>query len=172
MDEVEFRSQVDLLLEANASYAESFANAGIGSPPSLGIAVVTCMDARIDVYKVLGLAPGEAHVIRNAGGLVTDEVIRSLCLSQRTLGTEAVVVMQHTQCGLDGLDGPAFEAALAAEVGESPSWRAGGFSDVRESVAESLAKLRGSPFLQHRDHMVGLVYDVATGRLEQVAASD
>ncbi len=130
--------------------------------------MVACMDARLDPLPVLGLAPGDAHVIRNAGGIVTDDVVRSLCLSQRLLGTTAVVLVHHTRCGLDGLDEEAFLAELEDAAGERPDWTPGSFSDPADSVRASIGRLRACPFLPHRDAITGHVYDVDTGELAEV----
>ena len=136
--------------------------------PARKTAVLTCMDARIDPLAVLGLELGDAHVIRNAGAVVTDEEIRSLALSQHALGTEDVVVIAHTECGVLGLDDEAFAAELEAAAGRRPDWRAHGFADLDEHVRAGVARIAGSPFLRHRDRVRGYVLDVATGELRQV----
>ena len=161
-------SATDRLLEANRSYAEGFDRGGLAAPPSTGVAVVACMDARIDVHRILGLREGEAHVIRNAGGVVTDEVIRSLALSQHKLGTTEVILIGHTKCGLEGLDGDEFAAQLDAETGVPRSWAIGAFDDVHRSVADSIAQIESSPFLRLARSVRGFVYDVDTGALNEV----
>lgn len=136
--------------------------------PRRALAVVACMDARLDVAACLGLEPGDAHVIRNAGGIVTDDVIRSLCLSQRVLGTRTVVLVHHTDCGLEGVSDDEFAASLAEEAGRAPTWRAGGFADVDEAVQASIRRLGRSPFLPHRDDIAGFVYQTGSGQLRRV----
>lgn len=152
------------IVEANRTFARTFP----GSPsvrPRMGLAVVTCMDARIDVLAVLGLEAGDAHVLRNAGGIVTDDVIRSICLSQRLLGTHSIALVHHTDCGVHGLSDDHFTQTLAEETGHIPRWRPGGFPDVDESVRTSIRRLVESPFLLHRDAIVGFVYDTESGLL-------
>ena len=139
--------------------------------PRRKVAVVTCMDSRIDVFERLGLTLGDAHVVRNAGALVTDDVVRSLVLSQRALGTTEIVVMGHTDCGLSGLDDDAFIESLEAQVGERPQWRPGGFADVAAQVQRGVGRLRDCPFLARRDAVSGFVLDVATGEVREVASS-
>jgi len=136
--------------------------------PARRLAVVACMDARLDVYRPLDLQPGDAHVIRNAGGIVTDDVIRSLCLSQRLLGTTKIVLVHHTDCGLDGLDEPGFLTEVATDAGQTPPWSVGAFTDPAESVRRSMARLRDCPFLPERGHIRGFVYSVTTGQLDEV----
>jgi carbonic anhydrase len=126
------------------------------------------MDARLDPRSVLGLADGDAHVIRNAGGIVTDDAIRSLAISQRLLGTEEIVLLHHTDCGMLGLDEGEVRREIAAETGFEPPWDVGAFDDLEGSVRESIARIVASPFLPRRDRIRGLIYDVATGRLREV----
>jgi carbonic anhydrase len=166
-------SVVDQVLDANARYADTFAaraaGADISSPrPTRHTAVVCCMDARIDLFPLLGLRLGESHIIRNAGGLATDDVLRSLALSQRKLGTREVMLVHHTDCGLSGLDEEGLLAEIEAEVGERPPFAFGAFVDLDESVRESVARVRSAAFLPHRDAVRGFVVDVATGRLREV----
>jgi carbonic anhydrase len=161
-------SATDDLLAGNARYAEQFDLADLPAPPARHVTVVVCMDARIDIYRVLGLQPGDAHVLRNAGGIVTEDVVRSLALSQRLLGTEEVLVVQHTRCGLHGLDGAAFLADVEADTGTRPDFDPGGFDDLDASVRASLERLRSEPALPQRDRIRGFVYDVATGQLREV----
>jgi carbonic anhydrase len=165
---------IDALLAANDRFAASFdvARAGcdISSPrPTRRASVVTCMDARIDLFAALGLALGEVHVIRNAGGIVTDDVLRSLVLSQRKLGTREVLIAQHTDCGLHGLDDQVLLAEVEADAGERPSFVFGGFTDLDASVRSSLARVRAAAFVPHRAAVRGFVYDVVTGRLREVS---
>ena len=138
---------------------------------ALRTAIVTCMDARIDVYAALGLAPGEAHVLRNAGGIVTDDVLRSLAISQRRLGTEAVLLIHHTRCGMEGLDEDALRAELTEAAGEPPPFALGGFASVEDDVRQSIARVRECAYLSHRDAVRGFVIDVETGRLSEVEAA-
>jgi carbonic anhydrase len=165
-------SVIDDLLQRNAGYAEGFGVGDLPAPPSLQLAVVACMDARLDVHRILGLREGEAHVIRNAGGVVTDEVIRSLAISQHKLGTREVILIQHTQCGLEGLDRDAFADYLEEQTGGAPrDWTIGAFDDVEQSIRRSIEVVRQSPFILHRDAIRGFVYEVETGRLREVVAS-
>jgi carbonic anhydrase len=136
--------------------------------PAKKLAVVACMDARLNPNELLGLADGEAHVIRNAGGVITDDAIRSLAISQRLLGTEEIVLIQHTDCGMLGLDAGEFARALHAETGFEPPWDVEAFDDLEASVRESIARIAASPFLLRRDRVRGLIYDVATGRVREV----
>ncbi|MBV9383038.1 MAG: carbonic anhydrase [Streptosporangiaceae bacterium] len=160
----------DELLANNERYAAAFA--GSGHQPQPTVAVIACMDARLDVYSVLGLAEGDAHVIRNAGGLVTDDAIRSLAISQRLLGTREVILIHHTECGMLNLSDGAFLAGIEAETGVRPAWAAGGFSDLDEDVRESIARIRASPFIPHKDQVRGFAFDVQTGRLREIPAGE
>ena len=162
-------SVTDEYLANNARYAETFSGP-LPLPPSRPVAVVACMDARLDVSRVLGIAEGEAHVIRNAGGVVTDDVIRSLAISQRLLGTREVVLVHHTDCGMLTFTDDAFADQLRADTGETPGWTAQAFDDVAEDVRRSIERIRGSRFVPHTDAVRGFVFDVATGRLEEVPA--
>jgi carbonic anhydrase len=161
-------SQIDELLHNSRTYTERFAAGDLPAPPARQLTIVTCMDARVNPYAIFGLRDGECHVLRNAGGVVTDDVIRSLTLSQRALGTREVLVVMHTRCGLAGLDDAEFRAQLQADVGQAPSWSTHAFDDLDAAVRESLGRLRGSPFLVHRDAVRGFVYDVETGALREV----
>ena len=136
--------------------------------PSRQLAVVACMDARLDVAEVLGLEPGDAHIMRNAGGVITDDVIRSLALSQRKLGTREIVLVHHTDCGLGKITDEEFIAELEGDAGETPPFAIESFDDVDESVRESMRRLRASPFLVSRDRVRGYVYDVESGSLREV----
>jgi carbonic anhydrase len=158
----------DTLLGHAEIHADVFAARGMSAEPARRIAVVTCMDARIDVFALLGLAQGDAHVLRNAGGVVTDDVIRSLAISQRELGTKEVVLIHHTGCGLLALDDRGFRDGVEAETGVRPPWATEAFDDLDEDVRRSMARVRESPFLPRRDRVRGFVYDVETGRLREV----
>jgi carbonic anhydrase len=136
--------------------------------PAKQLAIVTCMDTRIDAYRIFGLGFGEAHILRNAGGLVTEDVLRSLVLSQRLLGTREVILMHHTDCGLHGTDEAALRAEIAAEIGHAPPYTFGAFSDIDEAVRGATARVREHPFLPHRDRVRGFVYEVETGHLREV----
>jgi carbonic anhydrase len=148
--------------------AESLPNFGVAAPPKLGVAIVTCMDARIDPARIFGLEPGDAHVLRNAGGVVTEDVIRSLMVSQRMLGTRAVMLIHHTRCGALGLQEETVKAQIASEVGMRPPFALEGFSDLDDDIRQSLARVRHSPYLPHRDAVRGFVLDVDDGRLREV----
>ncbi|MFE1949020.1 MULTISPECIES: beta-class carbonic anhydrase [Streptomyces] len=157
----------DRLVEANGQYASAFSDPGMDARPVLHVAVVACMDARLDLHAALGLELGDCHTIRNAGGVVTDDVIRSLTISQRALGTRSVVLIHHTNCGLEGLSDD-FRHDLEMEVGQRPSWAVEGFRDVDQDVRQSIQKVRTSPFLLHTDDVRGFVFDVKTGRLREI----
>lgn len=161
-------SVTDEMLEANARYAESFSGP-LPLPPARHVAVVACMDARLDVYRVTGLQEGEAHVIRNAGGVVTDDQIRSLAISQRLLGTREIVLVHHTDCGMLTFSDDDFAAQLEADTGTRPQWAARAFTDVAGDVRDSVRRIRESPFIPHTDAVRGFVFDVATGRLDEVS---
>jgi carbonic anhydrase len=160
-------SVTDELLANNAKYAESF-NGPLPLPPARHIAVVACMDARINVYGVLGLQEGEAHVIRNAGGVITEDEIRSLAISQRLLGTEEIILIHHTDCGMLTFTDDAFKQSIADEVGIKPGWAAEAFSDLETDVRQSIARIKASPFVPKTDAVRGFVFDVATGQLNEV----
>ena len=160
-------SVTDEYLKNNEAYASSFTGP-LPLPPSKHVAVVACMDARLDVYRVLGLGDGEAHVIRNAGGVITDDVIRSLCVSQRLLGTREIILLHHTDCGLQKVTDDAFKAELEAELGIKPWWALESFSDPFGDTAQSIRRLQQTPFVPHRDHIRGFVYDVDHGSLTEV----
>lgn len=157
----------DALLENNREHVETFGTPLPDGLPSMRVAVLACMDARMDPYAILGLSPGHANVLRNAGGLVTDDAIRSLAISQQMLGTDEVVVLQHTDCGLQKFSDEEFDERLEAIAGERPPWRAQTFGDLEKSVRDSIRRLDESPFLRHRSAR-GFVYDVLTGRLSEV----
>ena len=161
-------SVTDELLSNNARYAESFAGP-LPLPPARGVAVVACMDARLNVYGILGLNEGDAHVIRNAGGVITDDEIRSLAISQRLLGTKEVILIHHTDCGMLTFTDDSFKESIRAETGLRPPWAAEAFSDVDDDVRQSLARIDNSPFIPIKDSVRGFVFDVATGELNEVA---
>jgi carbonic anhydrase len=158
---------IDEYLANNARYAEGFSGP-LPMPPSAHLAVVACMDARLNVYALLGLGDGEAHVIRNAGGVVTDDEIRSLAISQRLLGTREIMLIHHTDCGMLTFTDDAFKAGIQEETGIKPEWAAESFSDVDADVRQSIARIKVSPFVPHKDQIRGFVFDVATGRLNEV----
>jgi len=160
-------SVTDELLANNAKYAETFSGP-LPLPPSKGVAVVACMDARLNVYGVLGLQEGEAHVIRNAGGVVTDDEIRSLTISQRLLGTSEIILIHHTDCGMLTFTDDAFKKSIQDETGIKPEWAAEAFSDVDDDVRQSIARIKASPFVPKKDAIRGFVFDVATGKLNEV----
>lgn len=161
-------SVTDDLLENSRAYTESFAKGDLPMPPAKQIAVVACMDARLNPYGLLGLQEGDAHVIRNAGGVVTDDEIRSLAISQRLLGTKEIVLIHHTDCGMLTFTDDEFKASILAETGIKPEWAAESFSDVDADVRQSLARIDASPFIPHKDSVRGFVYEVETGRLREV----
>lgn len=167
-----FAPNADELAANNAAYASAFDGADLDVAPARRLAVVACMDARMDPYKMLGLANGDAHILRNGGGVVTDDVIRSLCLSQRLLGTREIILIHHTSCGLQTVDEASFKAELEAEVGVKPAWAVEGFQDPHADVRQSIQRLMLTPFLPHKDHIRGFVYDVDDGRLLPVEAGD
>jgi carbonic anhydrase len=160
-------SATDELVANNQRYAEAF-NGPLPLPPARGVAVVACMDARLNVYALAGLAEGEAHVIRNAGGVVTDDVIRSLAISQRLLGTREIMLIHHTECGMLTFTDDEFKAAIQEETGIKPPWAAEAFGDPDIDVRQSIARIKASPFVPHRDAVRGFVFDVATGQLSEV----
>ena len=157
----------DEMLEVAAARAKELAAPGLSPRPRRKVAVLACMDTRIDPFPMLGLERGDAHILRNAGGLVTDDVIRSLSASQRLLGTNEIVVVMHEGCGLHGASEDAFAQALADD-GVLPAWRLGAFRDVDATLHGSLERLRSSPELPARDHIRGFVFDPATGALREV----
>ena len=136
--------------------------------PSLHVALVTCMDSRIDAFSIFGLKSGEVHILRNAGGVVTDDMLRSLVLSQRLLATREIILMHHTNCGLDKLDEPALRASIRAETGSEPPYEFGSFADVTSAVRADIQRVREHPYLPHRESVRGFVYNVETGRVTEV----
>jgi carbonic anhydrase len=161
-------SSIDDLIENNRTYAASFDKGELPAPPARKVAILTCMDARIDPAKALGLEEGDAHVIRNAGGVVTDDEIRSLAISQHMLGTEDVVLIHHTECGMLTFSDEEFAERMEREAGQRPSWPAHAFADLDENVRASIRAIRESPFIPHTESVRGFVYDVKTGSLREV----
>jgi carbonic anhydrase len=161
-------SVTDELLANNAEYAANFQGA-LPMPPAKHVAVVACMDARINVYDVLGLNEGEAHVIRNAGGVITDDAIRSLAISQRLLGTEEIILIHHTDCGMLTFTDDDFKKSIQDDVGIKPGWAAEAFGDLDIDVRQSIARIQASPFVPKKGSVRGFVFDVATGKLNEVA---
>jgi carbonic anhydrase len=161
-------SATEEYLANNARYAETFTGP-LPLPPARQVAVVACMDARLNVYAILGLGEGEAHVIRNAGGVVTDDEIRSLAISQRLLGTREIILIHHTDCGMLTFTDDAFKRSIQDETGIKPTWSAEAFPDLDEDVRQSIARIKASPFVPHTDAIRGFVFDVATGKLNEVS---
>lgn len=157
----------DEYLANNAAYAETFTGP-LPLPPSRHVAVVACMDARLDVYRILGLADGEAHVIRNAGGVITDDEIRSLAISQRLLGTTEIILIHHTDCGMLTFTDDDFKREIQTEIGQKPNWAAESFTDLDEDVRQSLQRIRNSPFVTKTSSLRGFIFDVASGALSEV----
>ncbi|NJP67712.1 beta-class carbonic anhydrase [Streptomyces spiramenti] len=163
-------SVTDQLVEANTRYAAGFTDPGMDARPTRKVAIVACMDARLDLHSALGLELGDCHTIRNAGGVVTDDIIRSLTISQRALGTTSVVLIHHTGCGLEKLTED-FRTELELEVGQKPSWAVESFTDLDQDVRQSMNRVRRSPFLLHTDDVRGFVFDVTSGLLREVPAA-
>ena len=161
-------SVTDELLDNAKSYAASFDKGDLPMPPGRKIAIVACMDARLNPYGLLGLQEGDAHVIRNAGGVITDDEIRSLAISQRLLGTEEIVLIHHTDCGMLTFTDDEFRRSIQDEIGIKPEWAAEAFPDVDEDVRQSLARVKASPFIPKKESVRGFVYEVETGNLREV----
>jgi carbonic anhydrase len=161
-------SVTDELLQNNAAYAENFDKGELPLPPARGVAVVACMDARLNVYGMLGLQEGDAHVIRNAGGVITDDEIRSLAISQRLLGTREIILIHHTDCGMLTFSDDELKQQIQEDVGVKPHFSMESFSDLEEDVRQSIARIRNSPFIPNKDSVRGFVYEVETGRLREV----
>ena len=161
-------SVTDELLANNKAYADAFDKGDLPMPPGKKVAVLACMDARLNVYGALGLREGEAHVIRNAGGVVTADEIRSLAISQRLLGTEEIILIHHTDCGMLTFTDDEFRTGIEKEVGVKPEWAAESFTDVAADVRQSIGRIRASPFIPKKDKVRGFVFDVATGKLDEV----
>jgi carbonic anhydrase len=158
----------DELLQHNAEFARSFSGGDLPMPPGKGLAVVACMDARLNVYALLGLEEGQAHVIRNAGGVVTDDVIRSLAISQHLLGTSEIVLVHHTDCGMLTFTDDEVKADIESKTGLRPHFALEAFSDLESDIRQSIARIRHSPFVPHKDKVRGFVYDVRSGALQEV----
>jgi carbonic anhydrase len=161
---------IDELLANNREFAAALAERHLDVRPARRLAIVTCMDSRLDVFAALGLDDGEAHVLRNAGGIITDDVIRSLAISQRLLGTTEVMLIHHTDCGMEKISDDSFRAELQEATGVTPAFAIESFSDVEADVRQSILRVRRSSFLPHRETVRGFVYDVDTHRLREVEA--
>ncbi|MEA2401526.1 MAG: carbonic anhydrase [Thermoleophilaceae bacterium] len=159
----------DNLIDNNAAYASDFDKGELPLPPARKLAVLACMDARLDPAKILGLQEGDAHVIRNAGGVVSDDALRSLAISQNLLGTEEIVLIHHTDCGMLTFTDEEFAQKLEEETGSRPEWRAHAFDDLDEDVRRSIDTIRTSPFVPRTDNVRGFVYEIETGRLREVS---
>jgi carbonic anhydrase len=162
-------SNTDELVANNTAYATSFDKGDLPAPPARKVAVIACMDARLNVYGALGLAEGDAHVIRNAGGVVTDDAIRSLAISQRLLGTEEIVLIHHTGCGMLTFTDDEFRASIEQDTGIRPQWAAEAFPDLDQDVRQSIARIKASPFIPRKESVRGFVYEVETGTLREVS---
>ncbi len=156
------------LLANNEAYSASFDKGELPLPPAKKVAVVACMDARVNPYGALGLQEGDAHVIRNAGGVITEDEIRSLAISQRLLGTEEIILIHHTDCGMLTFTDDDFKRSIQADVGIKPAWAAESFTDLDEDVRQSIARIKASPFIPRKESVRGFVYDVGTGKLREV----
>lgn len=163
-------SVTDQLLTNAERYAARFDKGDLPMPPGRQVAIVACMDARVNPYGIFGLSEGDAHVIRNAGGAVTDDVIRSLAISQRLLGTEEVILVHHADCGMRTFDDEEFHRQIQGDTGIRPSWASETFADSAEDVRQSIARVKANPFLTKKDSVRGFVYDEKSGRLNEVAA--
>ena len=159
----------DSILDNNAAYVSAFDQGDLPLPPARKLAVLACMDARLDPAKILGLQEGDAHVIRNAGGVVSDDALRSLAISQNLLGTEEIILIHHTDCGMLTFTDDEFAEKLEDETGERPEWRAHAFDDLDDNVKRSIDKIKMSPFVPKTDNVKGYVYEIETGRLREVS---
>jgi carbonic anhydrase len=157
----------DEFVEANKAYQEGF-NGPLPLPPARKVAVVACMDARLDPAKVLGINEGDAHVIRNAGGVVTEDALRSLAISQRLLGTEEIVLVHHTDCGMVTFTDDGFRQDIEKDTGIRPTWAAEAFPDAAEDVKQGINRIKANPFIPKTDNVRGFVFDVATGAIDEV----
>ena len=162
-------SATNEFLSNNESYAENFTKGGKPMPPAKKVSIVACMDARIETGRLLGLEEGDAHVIRNAGGVVTDDVIRSLAISQRLLGTQEIILIHHTDCGMLTFRDDEVKAQIEADTGLRPPFALEAFSDPEDDVRQSIRRIQASPFVPHKDEIRGFVYDVETGHLNEVS---
>ena len=160
-------SAIDHLLHANEKYVATFPGPR-PLRPKLRLAIISCMDSRLDLFGALGLEIGDAHLMRNAGGLPTDEMLRSLAISQRALGTREVVLIHHTECGMQGFDDVSFRATLESDSGEKPTWDVPGFTDLHATMRTSLGRVRECKWIPHRDDVRGFIFDIATARMEEV----
>ena len=164
-------SVTDELVRNNESYARTFKKGDLPMPPAKHVAVLACMDARLDVHKILGLEEGEAHVIRNAGGVATEDAIRSLVISQRLLGTNEIILIHHTDCGMLTFKDDDVKGKIESEVGIRPPFALEAFGDAERDVEQSIARIKASPFIPHKTNVRGFVYDVRTGNLNEVRAT-
>jgi carbonic anhydrase len=164
-------SVTDELLQNNEAYASGFDKGDLPMPPASKVAVVACMDARLDPARALGLGEGDAHVIRNAGGVITDDEIRSLAISQHLLGTEEIILIHHTDCGMLTFKDEEFTSRLEQEAGQRPEWSPRAFGDLEQDVRDSIRRIQESPFIPRKENVRGFVYEVETGRLREVAAT-
>jgi carbonic anhydrase len=162
-------SVTDQLLENAERYAQEFTAGELPLPPARRVAILACMDARLNPYGLLGLQEGDAHVIRNAGGVVTDDEIRSLSISQRLLGTEEIILIHHTDCGMLTFADDDFRREIQRDTGVKPEWAAEAFDNLEDDVRQSIARIKASPFIPRKDQIRGFVYDVRTGRLQEVS---
>jgi carbonic anhydrase len=162
-------TETDQLLENARAYAESFDKSELSTIPSRRVAVLACMDTRLIPSRILGLNEGEAHILRNAGGVVTDDAVRSLSLSQNLLGTEEIILLHHTECGMLGITDEEYADRMETETGQRPEWSAQAFSDVEQDVRDSIARLKESPFIPRKDSIRGFIFDVKTGELREVS---
>ena len=163
-------SAAELLLN-NATFVSQFGDVGLALAPLLHLAIVACMDSRMDIFQMLGLKHGDAHIIRNAGGVVTDDVVRSLVVSQRLLNTQEIILIHHTDCGLQKISEDGFKDEIEEECGTRPQWLTEAFNDPFDAVRESMRRLKTNPFVKYKNHIRGFVYDVETGALLEVSAS-
>jgi carbonic anhydrase len=161
-------SVTDELLANAERYAQVFDQGDLPMPPAKRVAVLACMDARLNPYGLLGLREGDAHIIRNAGGVVTNDEIRSLAISQRLLGTEEIILIHHTDCGMLTFKDDEFRRQIQEETGVKPEWAAEAFDDLEEDLRQSIARIKASPFIPRKDHVRGFIYDVNTGGLREV----
>jgi len=164
-------SVTDELIRNNENYARSFKKGDLAMPPSRRVAVLACMDARLDTHKILGLEEGEAHVIRNAGGVATDDAIRSLVISQRLLGTQEIILIHHTDCGMLTFKDDDVKGKIESEVGIRPAFALEAFASPESDVLQSIARIQASPFIPNKSSVRGFVYDVKTGRLNEISAA-
>ena len=162
---------IDQLLENNSRYADGFDKSDLPLPPARNLAVVACMDARLDVHKILGIGEGDAHVIRNAGGVVSDDALRSLVISQRLLGTTAIVLIHHTDCGMLTFRDDDVKDAIEADTGLRPSFSMEAFGNLEQDVRQSISRIQACPFIPNKDQVRGFVYDCASGRLNEVTSN-